>query len=113
MPRRIGDYSARFNSIRHYSEQVNDENVPLLQEIGCILIAHEVHESFALTLLHRHDRLDPGFVMVHTITAREDICSIKEFDREHVYDSEIATACGSIIITSSSSVSTDSMASTA
>lgn len=60
------DNAADYNALPLIDEQRNLVQRSDLRELAAIFLRHEVHDRFGLALLHRHVRIDPQFVMVHS-----------------------------------------------
>lgn len=82
------DIAGEYNHIPEFWAQQHQVQPQLLQAVGAIFIKHGVHQTFGLVLLHRHEILHPGFVMVHTLTAeREDIGGMQAWKAQELYPS--------------------------
>lgn len=82
------DVATAYNQIRDFSEQQHDVDRSLLASLGEIFLKHQVHESFGVTLLHRHENLLSGCVMVHTLTPeRADLCTMQRWGERELYPS--------------------------
>lgn len=82
----------RYNRIRHIDEQCLDWHrlIPdeVLQQIGEIFHASQSHQDFGLALLHRHGRLPPDCVMVHSQDAlQRDICEVEFSGMRQIFPS--------------------------
>ncbi|RPB02465.1 hypothetical protein L873DRAFT_1802436 [Choiromyces venosus 120613-1] len=70
-----------FNSIAAFEHQntILDNNT--LHKIAEIFVRHDMHHNFGAGILHRHQTLNDGQVMVHTKRTNEiDVCEIKTID---------------------------------
>lgn len=82
----------RYNRIRHIDEQcltwhrlVSDQ---LLQQIGEIFYTSRSNKDFGLALLHRHGRLPPECVMVHSHDSlQRDICEMEVNGMRQIFPS--------------------------
>lgn len=57
--------ASAFNSIRTFEEQDKNVDMEKLKAIAAIFVQHGMHSQFGAGLLHRHDKLDEGNLMVH------------------------------------------------
>ena len=55
-----------FNKIKTFEEQEKALNPHVLQAIADIFIQNQVHHQYGAGILHRHQELEEGCVMVHT-----------------------------------------------
>lgn len=75
-----------YNRIPELLKQTHNVNHTILHEAGCVFVKHQVQQDFGLALLHRHQSLDPGCVMVHTKNEEQDhLCAMEPFDSEMLY----------------------------
>ena len=75
--------TSQYNGIRHFDLQVHFVPPNHLRGVGKILIKHEMHLKFAAALLHRHEDLRAGSVMVRSNPdADTDICRMRPIKDE-------------------------------
>lgn len=75
-----------YNAIATFSEQDYDISPSELHNLGTIFVKHKSHTMFGVTLIHRHDCLPPGVVMVHSeMQHGADICRIEEYGARPQY----------------------------
>lgn len=80
------DHAVEYNRVRDISQQHHRVDNSTLRLAGNIFVKHQVEQIFGLALLHRHQELEPGFVMVHTESAsHEDLCTVHPYDKSKIY----------------------------
>ncbi|KIW82400.1 hypothetical protein Z517_05427 [Fonsecaea pedrosoi CBS 271.37] len=78
-----------YNTMRHIDEQSFTVASSIFQELRQILVRHEVNDTFAIEILHRHLWLAPNSVMLHGRSNGEDYCQpvlATSADRIATYD---------------------------
>jgi hypothetical protein len=70
--------ASMFNRIKTFEEQERALNPRILQTIADIFIHNQVHHQYGAGILHRHQELEEGCVMVHTERSIDiDVCQSK------------------------------------
>ena len=80
------DHTMEYNRVREISQQHQVVDKFMLRLAGNIFVKHQMDRTLGLALLHRHQKLEPGFVMVHTESAAdEDLCMMHALDKSKLY----------------------------
>ncbi|KAL9124570.1 MAG: hypothetical protein Q9217_006109 [Psora testacea] len=67
-----------YNDIRTFEEQDTSLNPRMLKNIADIFVQNQMHNHYRAGLLHRHQELEEGCVMVHTERSVDiDVCQSK------------------------------------
>ncbi|KAJ5712955.1 uncharacterized protein N7483_010136 [Penicillium malachiteum] len=67
-----------FNTIKTFEEQEKEVDKATLAAIANIFVRHNMHMKLGAGLLHRHETLQNGTLMIHEIqTGESDICTPK------------------------------------
>jgi len=73
------DAAAKYNDVPPFQQQAHEISIEILRAAAAIFVRHNEQAQFALTLIHRHFDLLRGYVMVHSMTDKdEDICVPQE-----------------------------------
>lgn len=81
---------ARYNHIKYIDQQrawlSRPDFFDALFDLAQIFVRHQAHDNFAITLLHRHHDLQPGYAMVHSQGAKgEDFCYMEELGSQPIF----------------------------
>ena len=82
----LGASAVQYSRMRTFQDQRHSIDQSMLQSITEIFVKHHAHHQFGVILLHRHQDLRPGCVMVHTRTLLDqDICSMEPWGSRELY----------------------------
>jgi hypothetical protein len=75
---RISTLAPNYNRIKTMEEQCHEIQTPMLESLAKLFRDHQADHDFGICLLHRHQTIAPGYVMVHTRErAGRDICAVE------------------------------------
>ena len=70
--------TAAFNGIKGFEEQDKAIDMATLKAITAIFVEHNMHTKLGAGLLHRHNILQEGSVMLYELNISEaDVCILK------------------------------------
>ena len=71
----------QYNLIECLESQIHCDPIPHLERLGRIFVGHKAQRDHGISLLHRHDNLLPGHVMLYTRPCVEVItCKMEEVE---------------------------------
>ncbi len=74
-------HASTFNTIKPFEEQEKAVDDDILTTIAKIFVQNKMHHRYGAGILHRHQELKDGSVMVHTVRNAEiDICQMQSLN---------------------------------
>ncbi|KAL9051655.1 MAG: hypothetical protein Q9162_005864 [Coniocarpon cinnabarinum] len=75
-----------YNSLKTFESQTHIIDYSTLHLVGELFVKHKLHRTFGICLLHRHQELAPGYIMVHSpIPPESDMCRSEKKGQRQIF----------------------------